>query len=72
MTVFTFRAGVMAVCLVAGAFAEERPSSSAGAASRRDKAAAAYLDGRLTWWIGWPSAARDHETFCISCHTVLP
>lgn len=20
----------------------------------------------------WPGAARDHETFCISCHTVLP
>jgi squalene-hopene/tetraprenyl-beta-curcumene cyclase len=72
MTVFAFRAGVMAICLVAGAFAEERPSSSAEAASRRGKAAAAYLDGRLTWWIGWPSAARDHETFCISCHTVLP
>lgn len=36
------------------------------------KAAAAYLDGRLEWWMGWSSSARDHETFCISCHTVAP
>ena len=36
------------------------------------KTAAAYLDDRLTWWMSWPQAARDHETFCVSCHTVLP
>jgi squalene-hopene/tetraprenyl-beta-curcumene cyclase len=36
------------------------------------KAAAAYLDGRMNWWATWPSAARDHDTFCISCHTSLP
>jgi len=23
-------------------------------------------------WRNWPAAARDHGTFCISCHTVLP
>jgi len=34
--------------------------------------AAAYLDKRLTWWSAWPSAARDHETFCVSCHTSTP
>jgi hypothetical protein len=37
-----------------------------------EKAAGAYLDGRLTWWMNWPVAARDHRTFCVSCHTVLP
>ena len=37
-----------------------------------DKAAAGYLDGRFTWWTSWPSAARDHGTFCVSCNTVLP
>lgn len=31
-----------------------------------------YLDSRMSWWITWPPAARDHETFCISCHTALP
>ncbi len=36
------------------------------------KAAAAYLDQRAQWWSGWPPAARDRETFCISCHTSLP
>ncbi len=36
------------------------------------KAAADYLDGRMAWWIGWQPAARDHGTFCVSCHTVLP
>jgi squalene-hopene/tetraprenyl-beta-curcumene cyclase len=36
------------------------------------KAAAAYLDQRATWWMEWPTSARDHETFCISCHTAVP
>ena len=35
-------------------------------------AAAAYLDQRAEWWMTWEPAARDHETFCISCHTTLP
>jgi squalene-hopene/tetraprenyl-beta-curcumene cyclase len=34
--------------------------------------AAAYLDGRMDWWAAWPSAARDRQTFCVSCHTSLP
>lgn len=41
-------------------------------ASWNSKAAGKYLDGRLTWWMGWPVAGRDHDTFCVSCHTVLP
>src|SRR5215831_6090816 len=36
------------------------------------RAAATYLDGRATFWTTWPNAARDHGTFCISCHTTLP
>jgi squalene-hopene/tetraprenyl-beta-curcumene cyclase len=36
------------------------------------KAAAAYLDQRASWWMAWPRAARDHETFCVSCHTAVP
>jgi len=36
------------------------------------QAAAAYLDGRAAWWITWPQSARDHDTFCVSCHTALP
>ena len=36
------------------------------------QAAAAYLDQRQSWWMEWPKAARDHETFCVSCHTAVP
>src|SRR5438552_14384674 len=36
------------------------------------KAAAAYLDQREAWWTDWPLASRDHQTFCISCHTAVP
>lgn len=36
------------------------------------KAAAAYLDSRMNWWASWNSAKRDHDTFCVSCHTALP
>jgi squalene-hopene/tetraprenyl-beta-curcumene cyclase len=34
--------------------------------------AASYLDGRIEWWMTWNSAQRDHETFCVSCHTAAP
>jgi squalene-hopene/tetraprenyl-beta-curcumene cyclase len=36
------------------------------------KSAASYLDQRAGWWMEWPRAARDHETFCVSCHTAVP
>jgi squalene-hopene/tetraprenyl-beta-curcumene cyclase len=36
------------------------------------KAAAAYLDQRAEWWMSWPQSARDHDTFCVSCHTAVP
>jgi squalene-hopene/tetraprenyl-beta-curcumene cyclase len=36
------------------------------------KAAAAYLDRRQAWWMEWPKAQRDHQTFCVSCHTAVP
>jgi squalene-hopene/tetraprenyl-beta-curcumene cyclase len=39
---------------------------------RSETAAAAYLDARMSWWMAWPTAARDHETFCVSCHTAVP
>jgi len=46
--------------------------SAQQASSWSGKAAGAYLDGRMTYWMSWPTASRDHETFCVSCHTVLP
>src|SRR5215471_1598192 len=63
--------GILVACVGQGLFAADTPSTT-GANSWSAKAAAAYLDGRLTWWMTWPNAARDHETFCVSCHTVAP
>jgi squalene-hopene/tetraprenyl-beta-curcumene cyclase len=50
--------------------ASQAASNDAG--SWDTKAAAAYLDQRANWWMGWDQSARDHDTFCISCHTALP
>jgi squalene-hopene/tetraprenyl-beta-curcumene cyclase len=47
-------------------------SLASGANNWSPKAAAAYLDERASWWMEWPKSARDHETFCISCHTAAP
>lgn len=47
-------------------------SRSEGTGSWHPAKAAEYLDQRIQWWMEWPSASRDHQTFCISCHTVLP
>jgi squalene-hopene/tetraprenyl-beta-curcumene cyclase len=58
------------VCGVLGVAARgTEPKDSLG---WNPQAAAAYLDGRAAFWATWPNAARDHGTFCISCHTTLP
>jgi squalene-hopene/tetraprenyl-beta-curcumene cyclase len=46
--------------------------SSASRATWNAQAAAAYLDHREDWWMHWRGAARDHGTFCVSCHSSLP
>lgn len=67
------RACLLGVALAAGIL----PACSTAAkepahATWNAKAAAAYLDQREVSWMAWPGAARDHDTFCVSCHTVLP
>jgi squalene-hopene/tetraprenyl-beta-curcumene cyclase len=49
----------------------DKPETKA-ANSWDPKAAAAYLDQRQSWWVEWPKAQRDHQTFCVSCHTAVP
>jgi len=49
----------------------ERPETKT-AQAWDPKAAAAYLDRRQEWWMAWPKAQRDHDTFCVSCHTAVP
>jgi squalene-hopene/tetraprenyl-beta-curcumene cyclase len=69
--------GTLLICgVVAAIVACSRPaakvSSTSSSASWDPKAAAAYLDYREGWWAEWTGSARDHGTFCVSCHTALP
>jgi squalene-hopene/tetraprenyl-beta-curcumene cyclase len=60
-------------CLALAAVGCSRGESQPATARSWDPgAAAAYLDRRMNWWIGWGTAARDHGTFCVSCHTAVP
>jgi squalene-hopene/tetraprenyl-beta-curcumene cyclase len=62
----------LTMCLVAASMAScSRPTPKVSN-SWDPKAAAAYLDYRAGWWMDWTGSARDHGTFCISCHTALP
>src|SRR5271163_2705471 len=56
---------ILAACFAGSVFGADQPTWNG-------KAAADYLDGRMNWWMGWSTAARDHGTFCVSCHTVAP
>src|ERR1700704_6146600 len=62
-----FGISMLAAGAIVSLFAATEPSPSWSG-----KAAASYLDGRMSWWMAWPTAARDHETFCVSCHTAVP
>ena len=64
--------GIVAVlaCLAATVACSHPPAKVA--TSWSPKTAAAYLDYRAAWWAEWSGSARDHGTFCISCHTALP
>ena len=68
---------VRGICALALSFAAlatacSHPSAAPVSSSWNPKTAAAYLDHRANWWMDWNGAARDHGTFCISCHTTLP
>jgi squalene-hopene/tetraprenyl-beta-curcumene cyclase len=58
----------MALAVVACSHGSAAPSDS----TWDPKGAAAYLDRRMEWWSTWKSSARDHGTFCFSCHTAVP
>ncbi len=59
-------------CLVAVALVSCSHPAPRVSTSWDPKAAAAYLDSREAWWSEWSGSARDHGTFCVSCHTALP
>ena len=62
----------LSLAIAAGLFAAERPARRPSSADFDARAAANYLDSRITWWRGWQTARRDHGTSCVSCHTALP
>ena len=72
MNTATFRACTLASCVVAVLFAGGTSARDDGPKPWSAKAAAVYLDARLSWWADWSHAGRDHHTFCVSCHTVVP
>jgi squalene-hopene/tetraprenyl-beta-curcumene cyclase len=61
-----------AACMAASLVAVRAQSGHGAMSSWNSRAAAAYLDGRADWWVHWPTAARDHDTTCVSCHTAMP
>jgi squalene-hopene/tetraprenyl-beta-curcumene cyclase len=64
--------GALLTCLAAAAMLACTHPDTKVSNSWDPKAAAAYLDYREGWWMGWTGSARDHGTFCVSCHTALP
>lgn len=73
MRAFMLKSCIATVFVAAILFAADKtPRVSPSPATWSGKQAAAYLDNRLNWWTTWPVAARDHDTFCVSCHTVAP
>jgi squalene-hopene/tetraprenyl-beta-curcumene cyclase len=58
-------------CLLAALLSASSAASQKNPASWDRRAAAAYLDARQEWWFGFPNAARDLDTACVSCHTTL-
>ena len=63
---------VLLACLASAAMLACSHPASKVSNSWDPKAAAAYLDYREGWWAEWTGSARDHGTFCVSCHTALP
>jgi squalene-hopene/tetraprenyl-beta-curcumene cyclase len=63
---------VFLACVVTyGMLACARPSSHISH-TWNPETAARYLDYREVWWGNWIPASRDHDTYCISCHTNVP
>jgi len=66
------RPGILSVILLTGVALSTLSAADVSGQDWNPHSAAVYLDQRMSWWMAWPKAGRDHETFCISCHTALP
>jgi hypothetical protein len=66
---FGLSVAVLAGLIVSAAASAPEPAT----AKNWDPAAAGrYLESRVAFWQTWPNAQRDHDTACVSCHTILP
>jgi len=76
MRSFAKRQSLVLACMLtigsAATHAGLEAQSRAPAANWNRRAAAAFLDARMSWWSSWPVARRDHDTACLSCHTAAP
>ena len=70
----SWRVGLAAtfVCLGAAVVQVSAETQADGPDVWNREAAATYLDGRIDWWMEWPTAARENGTVCVSCHTAVP
>ena len=69
---YTSVAFVVAALFIAALTSDMVRAGAEGSDAWDAKSATAYLDARQVWWRSWPTAARDHDTVCISCHSALP
>jgi squalene-hopene/tetraprenyl-beta-curcumene cyclase len=70
----SLRLGLVAavVCIAATRYASRLQPAAGAPLAWNARGAATYLDKRASWWLSWPTAARDHGTACVSCHTAVP
>ena len=52
--------------------AADNPPAGTNPAAWNPKAAATFLDERADWWAAQKFAARDHDTYCVACHSGVP
>lgn len=72
MLIRSFATSLAAIFCMATLHAADTASTAPQPSAWDVKAAAGYMDGRASWWLGWPRAERDHGTTCVSCHTAVP
>ncbi len=71
MQILNRSGALILMSLVLGGLAD-RAAAQPAEPSWDPAAAADYLDQRQSWWMDWPTAARDHGISCVSCHTTAP
>lgn len=72
MNITKWQVGLVGIVLGSSLLVASSPFAAPTDKSWDPQRAVSYLDQREHWWATWPAAARDHGSFCISCHTAVP